>query len=306
MSQLIENEEIINDEEFVVTEKRKQVWQVVLECFKQFLDICEKNQLKYYFIYGSLLGAVRHGGFIPWDDDIDILMPREDYELFIKYAKNELKPPYVIQTSDCTDEFCCGFSRIRNSETTALIKGQWSNKTKMNLGIFIDIFPADSCPDNVLKRFVHKIVARILNVSSNSVMFDLTLRPNDLKELSINIIRRILRVIPPQTIVSWRDKWIAMYNGKNQKQIGALTLEYHKSSGIWDADLFKESLLVPFEHYKVLIPMGYEKILEKTYGNWKTPVKFKSSHEGTYFDPFKPYTFYIKRFDEYKNYDKKL
>ena len=90
------NAEVICD--FKVSTLRKKVWQAQLDMVKIFIDICDKYKLKYFAAGGTLIGAIRHNGFIPWDDDIDLMMPREDYEKFIKVAKEELKKePYFLQ-----------------------------------------------------------------------------------------------------------------------------------------------------------------------------------------------------------------
>lgn len=86
-------EETICD--FLVTKERKKIWAVLLDMLIQVDRICRKHNLKYFMAFGSLLGVVRHNGFIPWDDDIDICMPRDDYEKFIVIARNELPPPNI-------------------------------------------------------------------------------------------------------------------------------------------------------------------------------------------------------------------
>lgn len=91
------NAEVICD--FKVSTLRKKVWQVQLDMVKIFIDICDKYKLKYFAAGGTLIGAIRHNGFIPWDDDIDLMMPREDYEKFIKVAKEELKKRTLFFTA---------------------------------------------------------------------------------------------------------------------------------------------------------------------------------------------------------------
>ena len=89
-------EEIICN--FRVSSKRKKVWKVELDLLNNFIEICNKYKLTYFAIGGTLLGAIRHKGFIPWDDDIDIGMPREDYNKLLEIAKKEFKNPIFFQT----------------------------------------------------------------------------------------------------------------------------------------------------------------------------------------------------------------
>lgn len=108
--------------------------------------ICEKNNIKYFLTAGTLLGAVRHSGFIPWDDDMDIGMLREDYEKFIKACAHDLRKEYFLQTWDTDPEFPFSYGKLRLCGTH-FIEGFSENSAAHN-GIFVDIFPFDNVPDN--------------------------------------------------------------------------------------------------------------------------------------------------------------
>lgn len=130
----------------LVTERDKKVWNVELNILKEVKRICEKHNIKYFAEGGTLLGAARHGGFIPWDDDIDVAMLRDDYNKFIEIAQSELPEHLFIQNSK-TDIRPNLFTKIRDSRTTWIPKG---NDLKLkNYGIFIDIFPLDGCDNNI-------------------------------------------------------------------------------------------------------------------------------------------------------------
>lgn len=114
--------------------------------------ICEKNNIKYFVTAGTLLGAVRHGGFIPWDDDMDIGMLRKDYEEFLKCCSEDLGEEFYLQTWNTDENFPFSFGKIRLIGTH-FIEG-FTEDTNINNGIFVDIFPYDSVPDNKIKRFI--------------------------------------------------------------------------------------------------------------------------------------------------------
>ena len=133
---------------FPVNEKRKKVWAVELELLQKFDEVCRKYNLTYYAYYGTLLGAVRHQGFIPWDDDIDVVMFREDYEKLQAVAPEEFREPYFFQNS-YTDQMLWFFSKLRDSRTTAI---EFPARN-LHQGIFIDIFPLDDVPDGVHEEF---------------------------------------------------------------------------------------------------------------------------------------------------------
>lgn len=133
------------------SDELRRVQQRELDILQRVIDICERHEIKYFMFYGSLLGAVRHHGMIPWDDDIDIAMLREDYDRFLEVAEQELEAPYFLQTWN-TDKECFfgGYAKVRNSNTTAL--DYLHENRKSNAGIWIDILPLDKVFLDMSKR----------------------------------------------------------------------------------------------------------------------------------------------------------
>ena len=109
--------------DFYIDTNRKKVWQAELDILEKVIDVCDKNNIKYFLASGTLLGAVRHKGFIPWDDDIDLVMKREDYNRFLEIAEKSIKYPYFLQCYKTEKNYMRGHAQIRNSETTAIIRG---------------------------------------------------------------------------------------------------------------------------------------------------------------------------------------
>lgn len=130
-----------------VDEKTKRIWAVQLEMLDEVERICKKYGLKYFADSGTLIGAVRHQGYIPWDDDIDLAMLREDYETFLKVAPGELKEHLVLQTPYREKNYLRAHAQLRNSRTTGCSRED--RKAGYNCGIFIDIFPLDAMPEAV-------------------------------------------------------------------------------------------------------------------------------------------------------------
>ena len=128
----------------------KQLWTIELEILDLIDEICRKNDIHYSLYAGSLLGAVRHHGYIPWDDDLDICMSRDYYERFIIAWNKEEHPGYILQNKDNTPSFTQSFTKIRKDHTTFL-QFDWE-KGRYHTGIFVDVFPIDRMPDGLLRR----------------------------------------------------------------------------------------------------------------------------------------------------------
>jgi lipopolysaccharide cholinephosphotransferase len=117
-------------------------------------NLCERHGIRYFLVAGTLLGAVRHQGFIPWDDDLDIGMLREDYDRFIELAQNELPEDYFVQTYMSDPFMPLPYAKIRVNGT--VLREVASRDCQWHSGIFIDIFPFDGVPANQMVRVVHK------------------------------------------------------------------------------------------------------------------------------------------------------
>jgi lipopolysaccharide cholinephosphotransferase len=138
--------------DYTVSHEMKELWAVELDLLAEFDRVCKKNSITYTADGGTLLGAVRHHGFIPWDDDIDIAMLRSDYEKLNGIAKEEFKDPYFWQTEETDPGSMRGHAQLRNSNTTGMLKSELDRNIMYNQGVFIDVFPFDNVPDDSVAR----------------------------------------------------------------------------------------------------------------------------------------------------------
>lgn len=136
---------------------QQQIWATEQEILDVIHQVCTEHGLRYSLAYGTLLGAVRHKGFIPWDDDIDLMMPREDYEKLLVIWNQSAPKGYILQNTRTDPDFTQNFTKIRKDHTTFL-QGESEREKHYHKGIFVDIFPAiGSPPASWGKRSVHSL-----------------------------------------------------------------------------------------------------------------------------------------------------
>jgi lipopolysaccharide cholinephosphotransferase len=141
----------------------KPVWDAILDIYREVAGICDRHGLRYYLTDGTALGAVRHQGFIPWDDDFDMSMPREDYEKFLKIAPQELPGHLKFVNWENTPEFMLLFGKVQDSRQEVVAKVEAECGYLLSSGIYIDIIPIDGYPESSFERFWVQWYVRILS-----------------------------------------------------------------------------------------------------------------------------------------------
>lgn len=195
---------------------------VQLEILEEFDKICRKNNIKYSLDGGTLLGAVRHKGFIPWDDDIDVIMLRSEYERFFEACKTDLDTNRFFLQESRTDKYCnVGFSRIRRKNSIYSRLGH--EHMKYQRGVFIDLFALDNVPDNKIRRVIN---------SSCCFTLRKMLWAESAKKIHENFLLRIwyflLSLVPREIIFSLLDALKNRNNKKDTKLVAHLTYPYNK------------------------------------------------------------------------------
>lgn len=273
----------------------KKVWYVQLDLMKQLDAVCTRHQLKWFPMWGTLLGAVRHQGFIPWDDDVDIVMPREDYERFLSVCASEIAYPYFLQTTLSDEECFYMWVSLRNSETTG---NRASCLTKrQNNGIGIDIMPLDGCESIPILYKISRFPVRIVSVLANTYA-------NDFNRGNIaRVLRRILRFtgFDYKKAYVWAEKRNRTFTGDKYCKVAfrahADPLTKVIERDMWDKADFQEVVRMPFENITVPVPCGYDHILTQIYGNYMEfpPLDKRQGKHDVIFDPDTPYREYCKR-----------
>lgn len=233
-------------------ETMKRIHDIQLEMMKELIKVMEKLNIKYYFVHGSLLGAITLENFILEDDDIDIAIFRDDYNRLIKYGNEHLSSNYFIQSSR-NDDFPLSFAKMRDSRTSFIqpILG----RCKCNKGIYIDIFPVDYTSNNKILKFKEKL----LTVRINS-------RLSNIEKVSFKrlIIKGISLVVFPSyhKAIDIRE---SMYTNRAESKYVGLTNGKVSEQHI-PIEWFGEGILKKFCGISINCPSMYDKYLAKIYG----------------------------------------
>lgn len=284
------------EEVYQVPEKMKKIWGIELTMLDMVGDICHRHGIPYFLIHGTLLGAVRHKGFIPWDDDVDIGMMRKDYDRFLEAAARELREPYVLQTM-WTEEDCFfgGYARVRNGNTTAILPRELTHNSCQ--GIWIDILPFDLCTMDERKLQVkERKINRYYRLLNAKIYGKEEKRFAELSTWRWMGYRIAAAMLSHRWLCRGLDRAMRMYTEEETEDVACFSgygrhRTYHRED-------FRELTMVEFEGRSLPAPRGYEHYLTGLMGRdyMKYPPKEerKPGHEGIT-DPERPYREYLDR-----------
>ena len=231
------------------------------EMLKEFIFVCDKLNLKYYVIAGTLLGTVRHKGFIPWDDDIDVAMPRKDYELFLKEGQKYLSENLFIQCIYTEKSAPFGFTKIRNSNTTFIESSV--RKFKINHGVFIDVFPLDYYPENKKEKVK---LERKKSLLKQIIGKKYTIRNRTFMQKIKHFIRNVIfSFIPYRKAV---DKLHILYKSFPESNLWINHSGIYGEREIMPKDWYGEGEKLMFEGIEVTVPTNYTGWLTRVYGDY--------------------------------------
>ena len=287
---------------FLVTSQRKKIWNVQIGLLNELDRICKKYNIRYFISDGTLLGAIRHGGFIPWDSDSDVVMLRPDYEKLIRVLDKEIKYPYfadiwynyrlerepvfhskeyqhlqpvTIEEEQKTSWLEWPKIKIRDCRTSFIHRPLLKH---VNQGIWLDIFPLDSVPpfQNEQQAIHFEISRELLAAAINPTLILYAMQNKQRLLISYEKLKKVLALPFHQ-----RGRLAENYalNTFTPSEYVARTVYYlyRKNSGEplyppHKLEWFKEAVYVPFEKTKMPAPVGYEGFLKNYYGDWHVPV----------------------------------
>lgn len=269
-----------------------ELQKVELDLLKNFISVCKQLNLRWYLVCGTALGAVKYGGFIPWDDDVDVALPRKDYEVFLEKAQSMLPAGIFLQNYKTDSLFPQLYSKLRNSNTAYIEKSV--AHLDMNHGIYIDVFPLDGYPSDkkeaeLLEKKIRLCRLKLscaynLNFSIKEKLFYSFERMLGYHKRTDRTAEKFGRIISAYS-TDESDIWCNHGNWQGK-------LEYAPREQYGEgADAF-------FEGIKVRVPEKYDEYLTQKYGDWRADLpddKKVGHHYYSVCDTEKSYTLYIDR-----------
>ena len=242
-------------------DKLRRLQLAELEILDEFIRICREHDLRYYLTGGSLLGAIRHRGFIPTDDDIDIAMPREDYDRFAQICRQGLAGRYFYQSPETDPHYFLSYAKLRMNGTE--IYEERFRNSRFHKGIYIDLFPLDFCPrPGLWSHFLFNALA-VMNYRGQ-VDSGETYVPY--RELSGKLGYGALSVFPPRTLLRVRKRVLHAASRSGRAYLANFPGAYGYHKEIAPAEWYGEAQMHEFEDRMCRIPAEPEKLLLQLYG----------------------------------------
>lgn len=252
----------------------KKLHGVQVEMLHDFAQVCEKYKLPYFAVYGTAIGAVRHAGFIPWDDDIDVGMLRVDYDKFMEIFSKEMSDKYNLLTPQIDGQYSCTVTHIQRKNT--IFVSEVTQNLKCEQCIFMDIFPFDYVPRDRKKQVAQSrkanILGKLLFLSGNpNPIIDYDGIKGEIMSLGCRLVYvalKLLRIKPSWIYKKYVDN-ATKYNKSDEKGRYVTSYEYVGSlkDKIAAKDIFPLKK-VPFENTEINIPNNNDKFLKKVYGDY--------------------------------------
>ena len=241
---------------------QQRLWATEVEILDVFHAVCMKHGLRYSLAYGTLIGAVRHKGFIPWDDDIDVLMPREDYEKLLKVWDSDTNQEFILQEPYSSPDLVVNFAKIRKNNTT-FIQSEFEFKKKYHKGIFIDIFPLDRVAPAKFTQMIQKLFCMLAMLYNRGY----TSGNGGISEFAEKLLLALIPKKHYRKMQKWAERNATRWNGNTQlKWFGFQTVDDMKHH--YDPDIFDNLIKLEFEGKKYFAFKDYDQILRDEFGDY--------------------------------------
>ncbi|MDN6626533.1 MAG: LicD family protein [Pisciglobus halotolerans] len=248
----------------------KEAQKVELEILLEFDRVCKEHDIPYQLFAGTLIGAIRHKGFIPWDDDVDVCMLRKDYDRFLEVAQDALDSHYFLQTYETDKQYRSHYAKIRKNNTRYV--EQLLRDVDMHHGVYIDVFPYDDVKPGTAKGELQRIVIdRLKRINEFRIMLINDYEPNPLVRAAKKGMYYVLKVVPKRPIDHIITKWMCWFQGSDSEYVGELGISTSKEmykDYVLKKEVFDHSINWEFEGYQFPVPKDYDDVLTKNYGDY--------------------------------------
>lgn len=271
-------------EGFFVESMMKRAWAAQIEVLKEIDTVCSRHDISWFADWGTLLGAARHHGFIPWDDDIDIVMKRADLEKFVAVAGKELPSGYGVLNVNTEDEWDQVHTRVVNRRKVTFDENELKKFHGCPYAVGVDIFildyvPRDSEAKSVQCELIHALL--MLVTLCNEGEADMEEHIQQIEQLcgvkldrNANLVNQVLRLV---------DKLCQLYGEAESDNMAEMPYYTEKQEIQMRKEWYDETIFLPFETIMIPVPKYYDEALRAMYGDWH---KFVRVMEGAHDYPF--------------------
>lgn len=256
-----------------LTQEELMEWKrIVTDVLREFHGICRENGLRYFACGGTAIGAIRHGGIIPWDDDIDVSMPRPDYDRFLELCRHRDMGNYEVVEPYTTGSYSLPFAKMCSRKTTLIEK----TDTPCVIGVYIDIFPLDGTSSDVeeaacMKRRYTRLQNKLEAISTRNTFAEhmaLLLQPHEWGRFAVKTCGYFFRKRMRQMLLGKLDAIARRYSYETADNLIVYSGSYGSREVISRVFCKGEDIELPFEDITIMMPSGYETYLTRIYGDY--------------------------------------